>query len=357
MIEKLFVWYERNKRNLPWRNTRDPYKIWVSEIILQQTRVEQGRDYYLKFLERFPDVKTLAKAPQQEVLMLWQGLGYYSRARFMHEAALQVMQSYRGDFPGNYTELLNLKGIGPYTAAAVASFAYNEPCPAIDGNVNRVISRLFLVEQPVNSRQGQKAITDIAAQLMPHNDPATYNQAMMEFGALQCIPSNPACPSCPLKNDCLAFREKKVGTLPVKVKKKVPRPRYLNYLVIEDERSGKIMLTKRGNQKDIWYNLYEFPVIESASPLEAEKLVALQEFKHWMPGKDLKLKAKVVHKKHQLSHQTIHAYFWRITVMGNDTDNAGKQNPAGFVSDLANYPLPRLISSFAEENLEKYQKK
>jgi len=357
MIEKLIDWYERNKRNLPWRDTRDPYKIWVSEIILQQTRVEQGRGYYLKFLERFPDVKTLAEATQEEVLMLWQGLGYYSRARNMHAAAMQVMQSYGGDFPDNYQELLKLKGIGPYTAAAVASFAFNKPHPAIDGNVNRVISRLFLVEQPVNSRQGQKVINDIAVQLIPHHDPATYNQAMMEFGALQCVPSKPVCPSCPLKDNCLAFREKKVDTLPVKVKSKVPWARYLNYLVVEDGHSGKIMLTKRENQKDIWYNLYEFPVIESATPLEAEKLVALQEFKQWIPGNEYKLQAQVIKKKHQLSHQTIHAYFWRITAKDKEAENTGKQKPAGFVENLHNYPLPRLISSFAEENLENFQKK
>ncbi len=354
MIDKLRSWYEQHKRDLPWRNTTDPYKIWVSEIILQQTRVDQGLNYYFRFIEKFPDVSTLARAAENDVLVLWQGLGYYSRARNMHAAARQILNEFGGKFPDNYKALLELKGIGPYTAAAIASFAFGEVKPAIDGNVNRVISRLFLVEQAVNKSPGQKTIEQISRKIIPPSDPATYNQAMMEFGALQCVPLNPDCDICPLKNECLAYKEGKVGLLPVKVKKKAPKPRYLNYLVIEDEDSGKVILTKRKNQKDIWYNLFEFPLIESDQELDAEKLVACGEIEKWLGKSEFSLKSEPVHKKHQLSHQTLHAYFWRIRTKVKLLKVNSHDSVINHADSLEKYPLPRLISAFAEENLNNY---
>lgn len=354
MTEKLKSWYERHKRDLPWRNTSDPYKIWVSEIILQQTRVDQGLDYYYRFIERFPDVGTLARASENDVLVLWQGLGYYSRARNMHAAARQILLTFGGKFPGNYNELLRLKGVGPYTAAAIASFAFGEAKPAIDGNVNRVISRLFLVEQAVNKSPGQRAIEQISGQIIPHSDPATYNQAMMEFGALQCVPVNPDCDICPLKNECLALKEGMVNALPVKVKKKAPKARYLNYLVIEDEDSGRVILTKRQNQKDIWYNLYEFPLVESDQELDAEQLTAGGEIEKWLGHSKFSLKSEPVHKKHQLSHQTLHAYFWRIKTKTKFLTGKYDETVVNYADSLEDYPLPRLISAFAEENLINY---
>ncbi len=354
MIEKLKSWYERHKRDLPWRNTADPYKVWVSEIILQQTRVDQGLDYYFRFIERFPDVGTLALAAENDVLMLWQGLGYYSRARNMHAAAKQISKDFGGKFPDNYQDLMRLKGVGPYTAAAIASFAFGEAKPAIDGNVNRVISRLFLVEHAVNKSPGQKAIEQISKKIIPHADPATYNQAMMEFGALQCVPVNPDCDICPLKTDCLAFKEGKVNALPVKVKKKAPKPRYLNYLVIEDEDSARVILTKRQNQKDIWYNLYEFPLIESGQELDAEQLTAGGEIEKWLGHSKFSLKSEPIRKKHQLSHQTLHAYFWRIKTNVQFLTDSSDDAAIFDVGSLEDYPLPRLISAFAEENLNNY---
>ena len=217
--KRLKQWYLQNKRELPWRSTQDPYKIWLSEIIMQQTRVEQGLPYYLRFTEAYPNVHSLANAPEQEVLKLWQGLGYYSRARNLHTTAIRVSKELDGNFPDHYKELKTLKGVGDYTASAIASFCFNEPVAVVDGNVYRVLSRVFGVETPINSTQGIKEFKALAQELIDHKDPATFNQAIMEFGAIQCKPQNPLCETCPFNDVCLALKNDQIKELPVKIKK------------------------------------------------------------------------------------------------------------------------------------------
>ncbi|NNF02440.1 MAG: A/G-specific adenine glycosylase, partial [Bacteroidia bacterium] len=229
--QRLIEWYDRHKRDLPWRNTRDPYLIWISEIILQQTRVEQGLPYFEKFIENFPNVKSLAEADEDEVLKLWQGLGYYSRARNLHNASKSVMNDHSGSMPGNYSSLKKLKGVGDYTAAAVASFAYKEAKAVVDGNVIRFISRYFGIEDEVNSAKGIRQISDAASEILDKDDPDIHNQAIMEFGALQCIPSNPDCSSCPFQNNCFAFNNRSVASLPKKKKALKQKHRYFNFFL------------------------------------------------------------------------------------------------------------------------------
>ncbi|HYG16163.1 MAG TPA: A/G-specific adenine glycosylase, partial [Bacteroidia bacterium] len=253
-------WYALNKRDLPWRNTRDPYKIWLSEVILQQTRVNQGMPYYHKFIEKYPDIAAMAGAHEDEVLKLWQGLGYYSRARNMHQAAKMITYELNGKFPITYTDILKLKGVGSYTAAAIASIAGNEPVAVVDGNVYRVLARYFGIDTPIDSTEGRKTFLKLANELINTENPATYNQAVMEFGALQCKPQNPDCGVCPLKISCIALKQKRVDALPVKSKKTAVKARYFNYLFFE--KPGFAHLQKRG-QTDIWANLYEFPLAET----------------------------------------------------------------------------------------------
>ncbi|MEY2629135.1 MAG: Adenine glycosylase, partial [Bacteroidota bacterium] len=233
--KSLIQWYLQNKRDLPWRNTIDPYFIWLSEIMLQQTRVAQGLPYFLRFTEAFPTVFDLAKADEEQVLKLWQGLGYYSRARNLHKTAQQVAFEYNGEFPKSYAELLKLKGIGEYTAAAIASFAYNESVPVVDGNVYRVLSRYFEVETDIASLGAKKEFTQLAAELLPAGEANLFNQAIMEFGALQCVPKNPNCTNCIFSDSCAALQKKKVDQLPVKSKKIKVKTRFFTYLVFEDE--------------------------------------------------------------------------------------------------------------------------
>ncbi|MCJ7715495.1 MAG: A/G-specific adenine glycosylase, partial [Anaerolineales bacterium] len=220
-------WYEKNKRDLPWRRTRDPYKIWMSEVILQQTRVNQGTKYYLRFIKSFPDVTALARADEDEVLKLWQGLGYYSRARNLHQAAKSVVEQMKGEIPGSYADLLKLKGVGGYTASAIASICFREPRAVVDGNVSRVIARLYGMDEPINSTRGGKLINSLAHDLLDRNDPGTHNQAMMEFGALQCVPVSPDCEKCPLMNYCEAWATGRVNLLPVKIPKLKPVERWM----------------------------------------------------------------------------------------------------------------------------------
>ncbi len=226
-------WYEQNKRDLPWRNTKDAYKIWISEIILQQTRVNQGYNYYLRFIERFPNVKSLAEAEEQEVLKHWQGLGYYSRARNLHKTAKSVISEFNGKFPLHYNDILSLSGIGEYTAAAISSFAYNQPYAAVDGNIFRVLSRLVANETPIDTSKGKKEFTGIAKKLLDKNNPGTHNQAIMEFGAMYCTPKNPDCENCPLKEFCKAYKLNVVELLPIKQGKTKVTNRYFNYFFIK----------------------------------------------------------------------------------------------------------------------------
>jgi A/G-specific adenine glycosylase len=327
-------WYRQNKRDLPWRETIDPFKIWLSEVILQQTRVDQGLPYYLKFIDNFPDIHSLAKADEQLVLNLWQGLGYYSRGRNLHHTAKFISNELNGKFPGNSKELQRLKGIGPYTAAAIASFCFNEIIPVIDGNVSRVISRVFDISTPINSLEGETEIKALADELIDKNDPAIFNQAIMEFGALQCKPVHPDCSICPLNQFCLSKQNNTVDRRPVKLKKGKIRERFFHFALISNEK--KIILQKR-EEKDIWQHLYQFPLLETGS----------QEAPHEiLPGfivkKAVRSSAVI---KHILSHQHIYAYFHHFDL-----------NEQAFVklknfsiverTELSEYPLPRLIDKY-----------
>ncbi len=339
-------WYKKNRRDLPWRKTTDPYKIWLSEIILQQTRVNQGLDYYRRFLANFPDIASLASADLQEVLKLWQGLGYYTRARNLHKAARQITRDHHGVFPDNYEDIIALSGIGKYTAAAIASFAYGKPYSVVDGNVSRVISRLFAVKDPVNMGKGSKIIEKLADEIMDRENPGDHNQAMMEFGALQCIPVNPNCEVCPLNVHCQAFSKSMVGQLPAKKKKTAVRKRYFTYFIITN--GDSIYLGKRTSD-DIWNQLYEFPLMES------EKLPPEQEvIDHLLQMTNLSAELITVVKRsdvirHQLTHQLIYARFIHI-IASRPPQFPGKKWNAIPVHELHDLPLPRLIDRYLEQN-------
>ncbi len=306
----LINWYHEHKRALPWRTTTNPYFIWLSEVILQQTRVNQGLPYYERFVEHYPTVYKLAAAPQEEVLKLWQGLGYYSRARNLQAAAMQVVDN-GGKFPDNYADLLKLKGVGSYTAAAIASFAYNEPVAVIDGNVYRVLARIYGIALPINSTAGVKQFQQLAQQLIDPNDPATHNQAIMEFGALQCVPKNPDCAVCPYIKDCVAYNEQRIGDLPVKIKKTKVLNLHHHYLVTVTP-SGKTLIQQREDH-GVWAGLYEFPFVPAAGALLPHELTQDPVLQKVYGG--VRFRESVYNQEpiiHKLSHRKIHAYFWII---------------------------------------------
>jgi len=305
----LSEWYKSNKRDLPWRRSKDPYQIWLSEIILQQTRVEQGKPYFESILSRFPRVSVLAESPLDDLLKLWQGLGYYSRARNMHSAAIQVMEHFEGVFPSNYEDLLKLKGIGEYTASAIASIAYGLPKAVVDGNVFRVISRLFAIDTPMNTTAGKKLFTDMAEELLDQKKPDIHNQAMMDFGAMQCTPSNPGCSGCPLSSHCLAFATGKVQDYPVKLTGTKKQERYFHYLFLTD---GSSTWLQQRIQKDIWQQLWEFPLIESDHTESIESLFHRADVAHWS-GNNFTI-GTPVYLKHILTHRVIHATFFPIRI-------------------------------------------
>lgn len=343
----LISWYLKNKRDLPWRKTREPYPIWLSEIMLQQTRIEQGLPYYNQFITAFPSVFELAKAPQDKVLKLWQGLGYYSRARNLHETAKKVTLEFNGVFPESFKELKKLKGVGDYTAAAIASICYNEPVAVVDGNVYRVLSRFFEIETPINTTAGIKEFKALASELLDVNDPSNFNQAIMEFGALQCKPRNPLCESCPLNNGCLALKNDRIKELPVKLKKTKVKKRYFNYLVpISEER--KTLINERTG-KGIWHGLYEFPLIETEKAWEPGVKLSEEKISSLLGAKNYTLnlynEQPVVHK---LSHQHIYTHFWMVKM-----ENLGEE--AVPLQKILEYPVPVLIANFLEETaLENY---
>ena len=313
--KSLIQWYLQNKRDLPWRKTTNPFIIWLSEIMLQQTRVAQGLPYFLRFTAAFPTVFDLANASEEEVLKLWQGLGYYSRARNLHKTAKKIAFECQGEFPKDYTELLKLNGIGKYTAAAIASFAYNENVPVVDGNVFRVLSRFFDVETDISSAEAQKEFRELAMELLPKGKANIFNQAIMEFGALQCVPKNPDCTICIFNDSCLALQKKKVAQLPVKLKKLKVIHRYFNYLVFIDE-TNNTTISKR-TAKGIWQNLYEFPLLETENE-EADatviKLIQNQQFvENEIAEVQLHNRQMISHK---LSHQHLKIKFWKIKVKG-----------------------------------------
>lgn len=338
--EKLIAWYLVSHRKLPWRKTKDPYKIWISEVILQQTRVEQGLPYYHSFIKNFPDIKSLAVASEQKVLKQWQGLGYYSRARNLHHVARQIVKEKKGRFPSAFDELLQLKGIGHYTAAAVASFAFNKPHAVVDGNVMRVLSRLFAVSLPVNSTSGIQFFREKADSILDKRNPSIHNQAMMELGALVCKPANPLCTDCVLKNDCQAFQTGTVSRFPVKLKKSKPEIISQHYLIIM--KNDKLMLHQRKG-KGIWNGLYEFPSLVKKGK-ERWKPVEIKEYLNKYGVSKFTLKTNVDVIRHLLSHRTIYAsYSW----VNASQINWKKAEAAGCKiikkRELKSYPIHRLM--------------
>ncbi len=338
---KLMHWYRDSARVLPWRNSDNPYKIWLSEIILQQTRVAQGTPYYIKFTERFPDVLSLANAPEDEVMKLWQGLGYYSRARNLMKCAKTVVEKHNGEFPKDYYQLLALPGIGPYTAAAIASAAFNLPYAVVDGNVLRVLSRIHAVELPVDSSEGRKLIDALAFEHLDKSDPGSYNQAIMDLGAGICSPRNPDCDLCPVSGFCLAREKNITDKLPVKAGKTKVRKRYFNYLDINNK--GQTYL-KRRSEGDIWTGLYDFPMIECEIETEENKLKASDEWNKIFGETDTNLISVSPLIKHVLSHQIIYARFYKLET----SDELTSLNDHILLesSELDSYPVPRLIEKY-----------
>jgi len=300
--DELIAWYRQNKRDLPWRNTNNAYIIWLSEIILQQTRVEQGLPYFNRFLEAYPTVTDFAAAPEDDILRLWQGLGYYSRGRNMLVTAKLVQQHYGGKFPTSYEQLIKLKGIGEYTAAAIASFSADEPRAVVDGNVYRVIARYFGISEPINSTQGKKIFQQMANDLLNRERPGLHNQAMMEFGATLCKPKNPACGVCPVRLGCHAFKHNAINTLPVKLNKLKIRERHFNYLLITDEQD-RVLIHKRGDN-DIWANLYELPLIETLAQATPQEVLS-EALNLELINCDSTIKKIYPIKKHILTHQRL----------------------------------------------------
>ncbi len=348
IVPLLLDWYRRSRRDLPWRQTDDPYRVWVSEIILQQTRVAQGTAYYLRFLERFPDVESLAAASPDEVLKVWEGLGYYSRARNMHAAARHIAGRLGGHFPRTYEELLRLKGVGPYTAAAVASIAFGEAVPVVDGNVFRVVTRLFAIALP-RGDGGDREVRALLAQLIPAEEAGDFNQALMELGALVCAPADPACDDCPLQEHCLARKKNMTGSLPVATPSRGTKKRYFHYLVAECR--GEMLVSQRAG-KDIWQLLWEFPSLETEKEEPPARVLAL--FEEWLPGITGRGDGEISHLlRHQLTHRTILARFYHVTLPQWPASLKGTfvKTPVNRLEDLA---FPRLITRYMEAFPERF---
>lgn len=333
-------WYSNNKRELPWRQTKDPYYIWLSEIILQQTQVAQGLPYYSKFVEEFPSVFHLANAEESSVLKSWQGLGYYSRARNLHATAKYIANELNGEFPNTYKDLLKLKGIGDYTASAIASICFNKTEAVVDGNVYRVLARYFGIDTPINSSKGAKEFKQLAQELIDKKNPAEFNQAIMEFGATQCKPQSPDCSICPFKTSCIAFNKNRISELPVKIKSAKAKKKYFNFLVFIDKDQKTILEKREG--KGIWQNLYQFPLIEADKNLEFGDFKKLAQNHHLLKESSFELSLYnddvIIHK---LSHQHLYTKFWIVTVNGS-ADNGIP------IDKIHKYAVPILIGNFIE---------
>lgn len=342
---KLLIWYDKNKRILPWRDTHDPYVIWISEIILQQTRVNQGYNYFLRFMENFPDVSALAAASEDEVLKCWQGLGYYSRARNLHHAARQIVGY--GGFPQDYDKIRGLKGVGDYTAAAIVSFAFGLPHAVVDGNVYRVLSRYFGIEDAIDTGVGKKYFAALAQELLPETEKvADYNQAIMDFGAIQCVPRSPKCETCPLSDSCMAYGENRVQDFPVKSHVLNISHRYLHYMYIQ---AGQETAIFRREGNDIWKGLYEPMLVETPEPCTTEDLLsrnALPQFLDKFPNK-LTLLCKDV--RHQLTHRTLICNFYHLELKEKPSDVEFDRKVCWVNrQDLHAYAFPRLVSMLFE---------
>ncbi|MCP4123405.1 MAG: A/G-specific adenine glycosylase [Bacteroidetes bacterium] len=344
--QRLLEWYDPHLRDLPWKFTIDPYCIWLSEIILQQTRVEQGKPYYLKFVEKYPEVSLLANAPLDEILKLWEGLGYYSRARNLHAAANQIMQDFNGSFPTEYKSLLKLKGVGSYTAAAIASFAYGEPVAVLDGNVYRFLSRLFGESIPIDTSEGKKRFTELAGNVLDHYGPGTHNQAIMDFGATMCTPMNPSCASCPFRGDCVALDKDMIKILPCKSKKTKKRDRFFNFYVITDLKS--VFIEKR-TSKDVWKGLHQFPVTEHEHSLNGAVFDTFRDNDSPVPLSGAQSIEVQGTYRQVLSHQNIEAQFTEVRLGDiNEVDS-----PEGWrsvpVGEFHMFAYPGIIHSYLSE--------
>jgi A/G-specific adenine glycosylase len=345
IVSELIVrWYKSNKRFLPWREDLDPYKIWLSEIILQQTRVSQGSPYYVKFIESYPAISDLAAASIEDILLLWQGLGYYSRARNLHKAANIIVREFSSIFPDDYESIRSLPGIGDYTAAAIASLAFDLPYAAIDGNVYRLLARILGIEAPTDTTTGKKIFQKAADELLDKKNPGIHNQAMIELGALVCLPLNPKCNDCPLVKMCYAFNHDAVGDYPVRSKRSILSERFLYYLVIRKDNS---ILIRQRSGKDIWALLSDFPVIERKEPQDLSDMIHSLEWKKIFGNLPLTIRRVSGEYKHILSHQKLFAKFIEIEMDKPDICFPGLIKIS--LSDLEKYPFPRLLRRYLEK--------
>ena len=341
--KRLLSWFDQGHRPLPWKGVKNPYLIWVSEIILQQTRVEQGLPYYERFIKAFPTVLALAQADEAKVMRLWQGLGYYSRARNMHKAAKYIVEELSNTFPGTYEEIIQLSGVGPYTAAAIASFAFDEPKAVVDGNVYRVLSRIFSLSIPIDSTEGKKVFRALADDLISIDRAADYNQAIMDFGAIICKPKKPKCDICVFSDRCRAYKEGHALDLPVKSKRVKKVDRYFNYLVLMKRGGAYVKLRVH---KDIWRGLYEFPLVES------EGVIGIEELRESCRsiGIELNIDGQLVPKywKRTLSHQRVHVYFWKVDAVFKPKSR--KDFNFVPVNELKDLPVPKVIDLYLRDN-------
>jgi len=340
----LLNWYQDNHRDLPWRHTSDPYLIWLSEVILQQTRVEQGMPYWHKFMAAFPSVLDLANADEMEVLRLWQGLGYYSRARNLQAAAQSIRDKYQGVFPKEYDQIRALKGVGDYTAAAIGSIAFNLNHAVVDGNVYRFLSRLYGIDTAIDSSKGKKEFAFLANELLDKNQPGLFNQAIMEFGAMQCKPANPVCNNCPFSDYCIALKNKSIQNFPYKSKKTKTRNRYFDFLIFTDEKN---VLIERRSDKDIWQGLYQFPLIESATVNKSDWNLIIPDLSNYLKIENAQLVKNSSVLKHVLSHQILYAKFWWIK-----TEDLLEVNINGLIKVpwqmVDDFGMPQLIVKYLE---------
>jgi A/G-specific adenine glycosylase len=339
----LMRWEKKNTRTMPWKGEKDPYKIWLSEIILQQTRVEQGKPYYERFIRQYPTATDLAKADEREVFRLWQGLGYYNRCKNMLAAAKKIMNEHRGRFPDTYEQILDLPGVGEYTAAAIASFAFGLPYAVADGNVQRVLARYFGIEKEINSTAGKKFFRALAQHVLEEKKPAVWNQAIMDFGATVCTPQKPDCGICPLQKDCFAFQHKMISRLPVKITRTKPSNRYFTYILLSW--GGKTYIHKRSGG-DIWQNLYEFPLVEESGFTEIRQFFKKKVVQSLLKGNSTKNLLPSGTYKQQLTHQTIYARFLHVKISKAFSGGGEKGFFPVAMSDLDQYPFPKIILQY-----------
>jgi len=349
--KKLLKWsLDLNTRSMPWKGEKDPYKIWLSEIILQQTRVEQGLSYYQRFIEAFPTIKALAAAPEKKVFKLWEGLGYYTRCKNLIATAAFISNEKKGVFPADYESILSLKGIGPYTAAAIASFAFNLPYAVTDGNVLRVLSRYFGISTPIDNNAGKKIYNLLAFELLDKQQPGLYNQAIMDFGAVICKPQQPLCAQCPQKQDCQALQLQTIKELPVKEKQLKKKSRWLYYFIVQIK--GSVLVRKR-TSKDIWENLYEFVLYEADELLDPGKKTLDRIVKKIMDKQVVSIKNISPVFRQQLTHQTIIGQF--IELEADAVPATLKNYELVKNARLVNYPFPKFITAYLQQQSKPMQ--